>query len=83
MTEKVLEKFDYRKGTIALICPNCDKEITESEVNEFTGKEVFPKKLVPVISIKRLEELCKENDWTSSKYALAVLLSKAKEEAVE
>lgn len=57
MSEKVCglskKEFDYRIGTIAVICPNCDCEISETDINEFREKEIFSKKRVPIVSIKK------------------------------
>lgn len=69
MSEKVLG-FDYRKGTIGMICPFCDSEISEYDINKFNPK-LFPKKLVPVclksesIDIKRLKEYCGRKQFFS------------------
>ena len=58
--------------------------LTETKVQELVNKHnciINRKELVPIVTIKRLKELCEENDWANAKYALDCLLSRVEKEA--
>lgn len=76
------EEFDYRKGTIGVVCPDCDKEITEYELNKFNPK-LFQKNKEPAITIKELEKWLATHDDYFFKPHHTELLSWAKKRAKE